>query len=131
MFGKGKNQRNKSQQRGTGASQFGVCSCPQCNYSVPHKRGVPCTTLRCPKCNIPLVRQAQPVNSNKQQVSSKTTKTSSYPEIDVELCIGCGACVNTCPAKAIHIEDGKAKITITNCKKCKACVNTCPVGAIS
>ncbi|WP_096430877.1 DUF362 domain-containing protein [Labilibaculum antarcticum] len=131
MFGKGKNQQNKSQQRGRSTSQFGVCSCPQCNYSITHKRGVPCTTLLCPKCHIPLIRQDQPKNRDKQQASNENTKTSSFPKINIELCIGCGACVDICPSKAIHIEDGKAKITITNCKKCRACINACPVGAIT
>jgi Pyruvate/2-oxoacid:ferredoxin oxidoreductase delta subunit len=131
MFGKGKNQQNRLQKRGMGASSFGVCSCPQCNYSVAHKRGLPCTTLLCPNCNIPLIRQAQSENSNKQQVSTNTAKTSSFPKIDAELCIGCGICIDICPAEAIHIEAGKAKITIANCKKCRACVNACPVKAIT
>ncbi len=88
-------------------------------------------TLLCPNCNIPLIRQAQSENSNKQQVSTNTAKTSSFPKIDAELCIGCGICIDICPAEAIHIEAGKAKITIANCKKCRACVNACPVKAIT
>lgn len=131
MFGKGKNQQNKLQKRGIKTSQFGVCCCPQCNYSVTHKRGIPCTTLICPKCNIPLIRQAQSENRNKQQVHNNTAKTSSFPIIDTELCIGCGVCVNKCPSEAICLEDGKAKITIANCKKCRICVSVCPAGAIS
>ncbi|MFA9392774.1 MAG: 4Fe-4S binding protein [Prolixibacteraceae bacterium] len=131
MFGKGKNQRNKLQQRGRGASQFGVCSCPQCNYSVTHKRGVPCATLICPQCNIPLIRHTHSENTNKQQIPNAKAKISSYPKIDTKLCIGCGACVDICPSEAIHIEDGKAEITITKCKKCRACVKVCPVEAIT
>ncbi|MDD3321961.1 MAG: 4Fe-4S binding protein [Paludibacter sp.] len=142
MFGKGQNQRNKFQQRGMGSTSFGVCSCPKCNYSVTHQRGVPCTTLICPNCNIPLVRQDKSENSksnnsnnsnniNKQQVPNKTTKIKDFPKIDTELCIGCGTCVDKCPSEAIHMEDGKAKITIANCKKCRACVSVCPVGAIA
>lgn len=131
MFGKGKNQRNKLQQRGMGKSQFGVCVCPQCNYSITHKRGVPCTTLRCPKCNIPLTRQVSSKNSNQQQAPDKKTKSLDYPSINSEVCVGCGACVRTCPADAIHLENGKAVISIEKCKKCRACVKACPVGAIS
>jgi Na+-translocating ferredoxin:NAD+ oxidoreductase subunit B len=131
MVGKGKGQQNKKQHRGMGATQLGVCSCPLCNYSVSHKRGVPCTTLICPKCNIQLIRQAQFKNINTQQVPNKNAKISSFPKIDAELCIGCGACVDICPSEAIHLEDGKAKITITHCKKCSACINACPVEAIA
>ncbi|WP_425059470.1 Caffeyl-CoA reductase-Etf complex subunit CarE [Sporomusa carbonis] len=43
-------------------------------------------------------------------------------------CIGCSACVGTCPFGAI-VEDGKAVITET-CTACGACVDVCPVGAI-
>ncbi|MFA7077858.1 MAG: 4Fe-4S binding protein [Syntrophomonas sp.] len=112
-------------------SQFGVCICPQCNYSITHKRGVPCFTLMCPNCNIPLVRQVVSENSNNQQVPNNKSKSSSFPSVDTELCIGCGTCVSICPSGAIQMEDGKAKICIENCKKCRACVNNCPVKAIT
>lgn len=131
MFGRGRNQRNKINQFSKETSRFGVCSCPQCNYSVTHKRGIPCFTLICPKCNIPLIRQAQSENHNNQQVPNKNTKTSLFPEIDPKLCIGCGACIDICPSDAIQMENGKAKIAITHCKKCRACVNVCPVKAIT
>ena len=131
MVGKGRNQNNKLQQRRMGTSQLGFCTCPQCNYSITHKRGVPCFTLLCPKCKIPLIRQALSENSNKQQVPDKKEKKLSIPTIDTELCIGCGACVRICPSGAIIIEDGKAKINTENCKKCRACVKTCPVKAIT
>jgi len=26
------------------------CKCLRCGYTVPHKRGVPCSKMRCPKC---------------------------------------------------------------------------------
>jgi cation diffusion facilitator family transporter len=39
-----------------GAGPDGFCVCPQCGYKVSHKRGVPCPTIICPKCHIPLVR---------------------------------------------------------------------------
>ena len=133
MFGKGQNKQNKFQQRGLGSTSFGVCSCPKCNYSVTHQRGVPCTTLICPNCHTPLVRQDQSENknNNKQQVPNTTTKIKDFPKIDTDLCIGCGACVDKCSFDAIHLEDGKATILTANCKKCKACVSVCPVGAIS
>ncbi len=44
-------------------------------------------------------------------------------------CVGCGACVNTCPFGAIEMKDGKAVITDA-CTSCGACVEACPVEAI-
>ncbi|MFH0921829.1 MAG: cation diffusion facilitator family transporter [Fibrobacterota bacterium] len=38
------------------AGPGGYCVCPKCGYQVPHKRGVPCPTLVCPKCKINMVR---------------------------------------------------------------------------
>lgn len=131
MFGKGKNQRNKLMGRRMGQSQFGVCVCSQCNYSITHQRGVPCSTLLCPNCNIPLTRQALSENSNQKEAPKKGNKNTSFPNINTEICIGCEACVGICPSDAIQMENGKAKIITENCKKCRACVNACPVGAIT
>ncbi|MFO7618173.1 MAG: hypothetical protein R6W91_00690 [Thermoplasmata archaeon] len=41
---------------GTGQGLGGTCVCPQCGHSQPHQRGVPCFEVRCPKCNMPLIR---------------------------------------------------------------------------
>lgn len=34
----------------------GKCICPKCGYSIIHKVGVPCYTLKCPKCNSRMSR---------------------------------------------------------------------------
>lgn len=123
MFEKGKNHRNRQQRRAFISSNLGNCICPTCHYSIPHKRGIPCYTLICPSCNIPLVRQDHSENSNKQN-------SQTYPIIDPELCKGCGVCTNKCPSEAIIIVSKKAKIIIEKCINCRACINACPFKAI-
>jgi ferredoxin len=54
-------------------------------------------------------------------------------QVDQELCIGCGACVNLCPEVFELQDDGKSRVIVENlCKGCdyEIAVNSCPVGAI-
>ncbi len=52
-------------------------------------------------------------------------------KINVELCTGCGTCVDICPVEAITIEKDKAVIDADSCVDCGTCVDECPVEAIS
>jgi len=61
-FGKGFGWQRKGRFRGEieearGGGPGGYCACPKCSYKIPHQRGVPCSTLECPKCKINLVRK--------------------------------------------------------------------------
>ena len=53
--------------------------------------------------------------------------------IDKEKCIGCGACVNTCPQNVFEMNDeNKAEAPrAKDCIACRACEGACPVGAIT
>jgi hypothetical protein len=33
------------------------CLCPACGTEILHHRGIPCTQVRCPECDQPMVRK--------------------------------------------------------------------------
>lgn len=53
------------------------------------------------------------------------------PEVDPELCIGCGACYRICAHEAPIIKDKKATIDHDRCVGCGRCLAVCPKDAIS
>ena len=57
---------------------------------------------------------------------------SIHPEVDLDECIGSGACVRACPEKEIlAITDGRARLlNPLSCVGHSACMQACPVGAI-
>jgi NAD-dependent dihydropyrimidine dehydrogenase PreA subunit len=50
--------------------------------------------------------------------------------VDLEKCVGCGACVQDCPLDAIRLKKKKAVID-DRCTECTACMRVCPEEAIS
>ena len=51
--------------------------------------------------------------------------------IDAARCIGCGLCEGDCPAAALAVEDGRARVIARDCILCGHCVAICPKGAVS
>eukprot|EP00703_Trepomonas_sp_PC1_P000087 JAP96519.1 4Fe-4S ferredoxin [Trepomonas sp. PC1] len=50
--------------------------------------------------------------------------------VDVDKCVGCGACEGVCPNHALQIIDGKSKL-VGNCDEHEECIGACPVQALS
>ncbi|WP_135612859.1 4Fe-4S binding protein [Methanococcoides sp. AM1] len=47
-------------------------------------------------------------------------------------CVGCGVCVDDCPAEAITMdEENIAVVDAGKCTECGICVDSCPSEAIS
>lgn len=40
-----------------GAGPGGDCVCPKCGYRITHEPGIPCSSLKCPDCNVGLERK--------------------------------------------------------------------------
>lgn len=54
------------------------------------------------------------------------------PQIDKELCTGCGDCIVSCPTDALALVSGLAVITEpAACNYCAECELICPVDAIA
>ena len=68
----------------------------------------------------------------KQNSLPKKTDYYGLPkaEIDIELCIECGQCMQNCRFEAISA-DGKYKVDPFACEGCGVCELVCPVGAVS
>lgn len=45
--------RNKGGSFGPG----GFCVCAKCGEKIPHRQGVKCTTIKCPKCGHTMIRE--------------------------------------------------------------------------
>ena len=54
-----------------------------------------------------------------------------HPVIEVDECVGCGACADACPMGVIEVEDAATVVNGDACVGCAACVDACPAGAIT
>ena len=51
-------------------------------------------------------------------------------KVDEAKCVGCGACVGTCPVSALEMDGDVVKVDGDTCVDCGACVSACPVEAL-
>lgn len=63
------------------------------------------------------------------KVASRLFK--SYPQLNTDLCVGCGKCAESCPAHIIQISQKKAHFQKKGCISCFCCQEMCPMKAIS
>ena len=57
-------EKSRGQGIGVGGPRQGdggadKCVCPECGSQAAKKKGVPCTSLKCPKCNVPMKGDAK------------------------------------------------------------------------
>jgi len=52
-------------------------------------------------------------------------------QINQELCLGCGICMDSCQSGAIFMNAQRALIDIDLCNICEVCINACPNEAIA
>lgn len=52
--------------------------------------------------------------------------------VDQEKCVGCGQCVDICPAEVYEMSDGHSEpVNYTECLGCESCVGVCENEAIT
>ena len=51
--------------------------------------------------------------------------------IDRDKCLGCEACQEICPVKAVEVIDRKAVVDFGICINCGRCIKECPFEAIA
>lgn len=53
-------------------------------------------------------------------------------KVNLDTCIGCGACIGTCPVEALSMNaDGKSVCDEAACIDCGACIGVCPTESIT
>ena len=78
-------------------------------------------------------KRAAAVHEDVQAFADEALPVSIHPDVNLDLCIGSGACVRACPeGEILAITDGRARlISPMSCIGHGACMEACPVGAIT
>lgn len=78
-------------------------------------------------------RRAAAIHEDVAALGDELVPVSIHPDVELDACIGSGACVRACPEHDIlAITDGRARlINPMSCIGHGACMQACPVGAIT
>ena len=58
------------------------------------------------------------------------TVSSYLAEVDEDLCVGCGTCLEMCPMETIYAKDNICFVDTDKCIGCGVCAHHCPEEAI-
>jgi len=57
-LGQGFGWQMRGRMHGEAIGPGGYCICPKCGKKTVHKRGIPCSSLKCPECNTKMERES-------------------------------------------------------------------------
>lgn len=73
-----------------------------------------------------------PASPAPEVTDNRTPGGNLRPLIDLDLCVGCGACVHVCPFNVLEIVNEKAiALRLGDCTEYSACIKECPTNAIT
>jgi len=63
-------------------------------------------------------------------VAAVVNRAAARSPVTIDACQGCGACLLTCPERAIRPDGRVLYVRADRCTGCGECVEVCPVDAI-
>jgi dissimilatory sulfite reductase (desulfoviridin) alpha/beta subunit len=72
-----------------------------------------------------------PNSCSQPQIADFGLSAQLRPELEQDLCVGCGACVEVCREDAMTLQAEMAILDRERCVSCGACVRVCPTEALT
>ena len=72
-----------------------------------------------------------PNGCSRPQISDLAVVGYARPEFNLDDCVGCGECAESCPDKAIRMQGDRPVHDRRACQGCLSCSRACPAGCIS